>query len=1379
MQSGKKTSTPNPISELVMSAFARERDDICLITEDQKKTTKEIENPQQMSYRGSGTNGRVSEDNEMFSEVVDTFKRNKTVNETVDESKEHEMLGTFAKHLTSSGRLIRRRKQAPFATTTVNRPNFVVQVATVIKNICNNNVCPIGMSTSTVGTGSTEATSLTVDTGSTEVTSQSVPSKETGGTSETEETTGTTGETGSTGTADQTNGTEGTQGTTQSVLTSTFGTTSVRIPTVTMTLPKAEYLMDKAIERETMQTIGGTKEPSTFKIDIDRYTISGISFGAGESSISTTKKRTKTSRKDDDEYNEDQSAFLDASGSPLDEMEYEEDSSLVVDPETSHFLRKSSRVLQFRKGDEDDDEDGSDSAESVYDDEEESDEVTYRKMMKASDEDLSDGEAVDKESSVIEKSKKSLSDKVTAAEDSSIIEDKGKARSDEVASDENSPLILDPGIAKAIRVQEGIDLRYRKPEVVPYRPRRPSIEHLSKRNILLVWSAPSSEMGPPPDSFIVEQKKEGAVYEVIGTPSEKSLKVTNLEPGDIYFFRIKSKNRNGTSTPLIVKYFMDDEIEESSEELAGEEGASDEEPAAYIVGEKEDLDVKVTDEKVKGNKDSNVQGLFYRGGKREDLQPHSDDDNVGNVMYRNQAIRLDPFKNKTQYEEPGFKVNTNSPVRKIRIDESHRRRSDNSTVQQKKYSAFLRQLESKMKQRGHFYRSRDQALMPPVNVPNILDKYKEPYIEFQQNISPLNQSNVVRRSTSKEETHESEMQDTKFLSKNIARSGRNVSEFSEKNSSLTERSYEEETQTVIQIPISVTSSDITNPSAEISPMMGITTPQTSPEIKISHLTAPPTMKIPSSATPFNPWIVKPPPFIMRMSIPRTGRIKGTPMSGINKGASEESITSSTEELTNDALEESNIDSEGQLITGIIGESTSDTLKELTAHSSEVSMTGLSKETTAGTTKKSKKKSKKKKSKKKITTSSSTEVSSAASIQKSVTGMIQESTMVTSVELKSDTTDISTIDSAEESITAVTEESISGTTEESMIDSLEESKTETMKESNTDITKKSKKKPKKFKKKSTDGSTEISTIISTEISTVGTTEESISGITEESKKSKKKLADDSITGLTEVSTIGSTESIIEELSSSKTLVSTMRSTEDSISGSAEESITATTKKSKKKSKADSPKPDKIKKFKKKRTAEISIIVSTLESKSGLTEESTIDTRKKSKAESKKESKKKSATDSTNQSTIAMTEKSSAVGAEEEESSEEDKVEPEEEYSEDDEVEPEEEYSEEDEVEPEEEYSEKDEVKPEEEYSEGDEGDERTFGKRIGDALVEPEEEYSEEDEVEPEEYSEGDEGEEKTFRKRFGWLQAIDVKEVSTPKDVTFLESDLISWKQNI
>ncbi|GBM77381.1 hypothetical protein AVEN_109572-1 [Araneus ventricosus] len=211
----------------------------------------------------------------------------------------------------------------------------------------------------------------------------------------------------------------------------------------------------------------------------------------------------------------------------------------------------------------------------------------------------SEGIVIDEDSSLIEDQNIARSEEVAIDEDSSLIEDPNVARSDKEASDEDSSLILDLDMADAIRAEERNSksseyLRYRKDGDIPNRPRRPAIAHVRRKDIVLTWSAPKTDDGPPAEGYMVEMRDEDGDYKVVGKPATPYLEINKLTPGNIYYFKIKSRNESGHSTPLILKYFMDDEIPAESGEDE-DDVSSEEKPEAYIVGKKEGEDIKVTD----------------------------------------------------------------------------------------------------------------------------------------------------------------------------------------------------------------------------------------------------------------------------------------------------------------------------------------------------------------------------------------------------------------------------------------------------------------------------------------------------------------------------------------------------------------------------------------------------------------------------------------------------------------------------------------------------------------------------------------------------------------------------------------------------------------
>ncbi|GIY17513.1 hypothetical protein CDAR_124172 [Caerostris darwini] len=97
-----------------------------------------------------------------------------------------------------------------------------------------------------------------------------------------------------------------------------------------------------------------------------------------------------------------------------------------------------------------------------------------------------------------------------------------------------------------------------KDEGSPVRPRRPGIKHIKKTEIVLTWSTPKLSDTPVPQSYSVEQRDEEGVWQIIGFPSVPSLRIKNLTPRHTYLFKISSLYGKKLSTPLVVKYIMDD-----------------------------------------------------------------------------------------------------------------------------------------------------------------------------------------------------------------------------------------------------------------------------------------------------------------------------------------------------------------------------------------------------------------------------------------------------------------------------------------------------------------------------------------------------------------------------------------------------------------------------------------------------------------------------------------------------------------------------------------------------------------------------------------------------------------------------------------------------
>ncbi|CAL1264038.1 unnamed protein product, partial [Larinioides sclopetarius] len=132
------------------------------------------------------TSEPVSKDYGIISPVVGTFQGYKEDYGIVDETKESEKLGRFIRPLTRFRKLQRRKKQAPLDPEKVSRPNVVLQVATVINNICLNNTCINGTCcTSTESTRKTQSTSQTKSTRKTQSTSQTTSTRKIQSTSQT------------------------------------------------------------------------------------------------------------------------------------------------------------------------------------------------------------------------------------------------------------------------------------------------------------------------------------------------------------------------------------------------------------------------------------------------------------------------------------------------------------------------------------------------------------------------------------------------------------------------------------------------------------------------------------------------------------------------------------------------------------------------------------------------------------------------------------------------------------------------------------------------------------------------------------------------------------------------------------------------------------------------------------------------------------------------------------------------------------------------------------------------------------------------------------------------------------------------------------------
>ena len=90
------------------------------------------------------------------------------------------------------------------------------------------------------------------------------------------------------------------------------------------------------------------------------------------------------------------------------------------------------------------------------------------------------------------------------------------------------------------------------PFTVPEKPGVPEVEEITEESASLAWTEPKADGGSPITNYLVEMRKVGEVKWIKTSKEEvkdRKYKVTGLERGTEYEFRVTAENKAGTGAP--------------------------------------------------------------------------------------------------------------------------------------------------------------------------------------------------------------------------------------------------------------------------------------------------------------------------------------------------------------------------------------------------------------------------------------------------------------------------------------------------------------------------------------------------------------------------------------------------------------------------------------------------------------------------------------------------------------------------------------------------------------------------------------------------------------------------------------------------------------